>query len=99
MIPNKSKTDDPQFQALDADMKKRKKERLERHHQAMRCKDDGNKLLQAGEYTKAIEMYGNGLEYQKGIFSLFCSTNIRRSFPTVDCQNFPDFFWTLEIAR
>ncbi|CAD7941167.1 unnamed protein product [Amoebophrya sp. A25] len=63
--------DDPQFKALDADMKKRKKERIERYHQAMKCKDEGNKLLQAGEYTKAIEMYKDGLEYQKDMKPLW----------------------------
>eukprot|EP00392_Amoebophrya_sp_AT5.2_P016929 g17238.t1 len=63
--------DDPQFKALDADMKKRNKERLERHHAAMRCKEEGNRLLQQGEYLKAIELYKEGLDKQKDLKPLW----------------------------
>ncbi|CAD7941911.1 unnamed protein product [Amoebophrya sp. A120] len=63
--------DDPQFKALDADMKKRNKERQERHLQATRCKDEGNALLQKGDFVRAIDTYQQGLEYQKDLKPLW----------------------------
>lgn len=58
--------DDPQFKAMEADMKQRSKQRLERHHQAVKMKDQGNAKMKEQDFTKAIELYEQGLEYQKG---------------------------------
>lgn len=50
-------------------MKKRSKQRVERFHQATKMKDQGNAAMKQHDYTKAIELYEQGLDYQKGKFS------------------------------
>ncbi|KAF4702886.1 hypothetical protein FOZ63_030885 [Perkinsus olseni] len=61
IVPN----DDPNFKALEQDMKERNKSRENRAMTARKCKDRGNALLKSGDFVGAIEEYESGLEFQR----------------------------------
>ncbi|KAF4664574.1 hypothetical protein FOL47_005061 [Perkinsus chesapeaki] len=57
--------DDPNFKALEADMKKRNEARQNRAKTANKYKERGNARLREGDFAAAIEEYDGGLEFQK----------------------------------
>ena len=57
--------DDPQFKAMELDMKERKKKMDNKMLTANLCKERGNDCLKKGDYVGAIEHYNDGLESRR----------------------------------
>lgn len=58
--------DDPQFMAMEADMKQRNHKRAERAKTAERCNQRGNDAMAEGDHLGAIDHYEEGLEFDRG---------------------------------
>lgn len=57
--------DNPEFQAMEADLKARHKKGSERAKTAEKCRLRGNQCMAEGDFTGAIEHYEEGLEYKR----------------------------------
>uniref|UniRef100_A0A7S4QH08 Protein unc-45 homolog B n=1 Tax=Alexandrium monilatum TaxID=311494 RepID=A0A7S4QH08_9DINO len=63
--------DNPEFLAMEADLKQRQKKSAEKAHTAERCRQRGNQCLKEGDYVGAIEHYDEGLEYRRDCKALW----------------------------
>jgi len=63
--------DNPEFRAMEMDMKDRRKKQCEKTLTAERCKERGNQALKDGDFLAAIEAYTEGLEYRKDMKALW----------------------------
>jgi len=59
--------DNPEFLAMESDMKARKKKRWDQGATARKCKERGNEFMKEGDFLGAIENYEEGLEYRRDI--------------------------------
>jgi len=57
--------DNPEFVAMEADIKDRKKKQTEKAKTAQKCQQRGNQCMKEGDYVGAIEHYDEGLEYKR----------------------------------
>eukprot|EP00933_Yihiella_yeosuensis_P038890 TRINITY_DN32836_c0_g2_i1.p1 TRINITY_DN32836_c0_g2~~TRINITY_DN32836_c0_g2_i1.p1 ORF type:complete len:1121 (+),score=299.94 TRINITY_DN32836_c0_g2_i1:74-3364(+) len=57
--------DNPEFKAMEADMKQRNKKKEEKAKTAERCRLRGNQSMKEGDFVGAIEHYEEGLEYRR----------------------------------
>jgi len=57
--------DNPEFRAMEADIKQRHKKTFERNATAQKCRERGNQCMKDGDYVGAIEHYDEGLEYRR----------------------------------
>merc|ERR1719235_2505932 len=80
--------DDPQFMAMEADMKQRNHKRVERAKTAERCNQRGNDSMAEGDYVGAIEHYDEGLEFDRGKKKLW--TN--KALAEIKCYRYRDAF-------
>jgi len=55
----------PEFLAMEADMKARKTKYVERSKTAEKCQQRGNQCMKEGDFVGAIENYEEGLEYRR----------------------------------
>lgn len=55
----------PEFIAMEADMKARNKKQLERSKTSRKCRERGNICMRDGDFVGAIESYEEGLEYRR----------------------------------
>lgn len=78
--------DDPQFKAMEADMKQRNNKRVERAKTGERCKQRGNEAMAEGDYVGAIEHYEEGLEFDRGKKQLW--TN--KALAEIKCYRYRD---------
>jgi len=65
--------DNPEFLAMEADIKSKHKKTSERAKTANKCRERGNQSMKEGDYVGAIEHYEEGLEYKRD--SKACWTN------------------------
>merc|ERR1719253_2323383 len=57
--------DNPEFRAMEADIKSRHKKQSERSQTAEKFRERGNQCMKEGDYIAAIENYDEGLEYRR----------------------------------
>lgn len=57
--------DNPEFRAMEMDMKQRRKKTSDRNRTAERCRERGNAAMKDGDFVLAIEHYAEGLEYRR----------------------------------
>ncbi|CAL1152317.1 unnamed protein product [Cladocopium goreaui] len=57
--------DNPEFLAMEADLKDRKKKQFDKAKTAEKCRQRGNQCMTEGDYVGAIEHYDEGLEYRR----------------------------------
>eukprot|EP00441_Pelagodinium_beii_P047349 CAMPEP_0197621836 /NCGR_PEP_ID=MMETSP1338-20131121/2275_1 /TAXON_ID=43686 ORGANISM="Pelagodinium beii, Strain RCC1491" /NCGR_SAMPLE_ID=MMETSP1338 /ASSEMBLY_ACC=CAM_ASM_000754 /LENGTH=1093 /DNA_ID=CAMNT_0043191385 /DNA_START=80 /DNA_END=3361 /DNA_ORIENTATION=- len=57
--------DNPEFMAMEADMKDRKKKQSDKAKTAEKCRQRGNQSMKEGDFVGAIEHYDEGLEYRR----------------------------------
>lgn len=57
--------DNPEFLAMEADLKQRRKKGVEKAFTAEKCRERGNQCMKDGDYVGAIENYDEGLEYKR----------------------------------
>lgn len=63
--------DNPEFLAMEADMKQRTKKTQERNQTAQKCRERGNQCMKDGDFVGAIEHYDEGLEYRRDCKALW----------------------------
>merc|ERR1711972_523068 len=63
--------ENPEFRAMEADMKQRNKKQSERTQTANKCRDRGNQCMKEGDFVGAIENYEEGLEYRRDMKALW----------------------------
>ncbi|CAJ1395632.1 unnamed protein product [Effrenium voratum] len=63
--------DNPEFLAMEADLKERKRKQSEKNLTAERCRQRGNQCMKEGDYVGAIENYEEGLEYRRDCKALW----------------------------
>lgn len=63
--------DNPEFLAMEADMKDRRKKQSEKAKTAETCRQRGNQCMKEGDHVGAIENYEEGLEYNRGCKALW----------------------------
>jgi hypothetical protein len=63
--------DNPEFLAMEADMKSRNKKQSERSLTANKCRERGNECMKQGDFLAAIENYEEGLEYRKDVKAIW----------------------------
>jgi tetratricopeptide (TPR) repeat protein len=63
--------DNPEFLAMEADMKERQKKGSEKKKTAEKCRQRGNQCMKEGDYVGAIEHYDEGLEYNRSSKALW----------------------------
>eukprot|EP00930_Biecheleria_cincta_P030752 TRINITY_DN2130_c0_g1_i1.p1 TRINITY_DN2130_c0_g1~~TRINITY_DN2130_c0_g1_i1.p1 ORF type:complete len:1073 (+),score=266.61 TRINITY_DN2130_c0_g1_i1:49-3267(+) len=63
--------DNPEFLAMEADMKDRRKKQSEKAKTAEKCRQRGNQCMKEGDYVGAIENYEEGLEYNRSSKALW----------------------------
>lgn len=63
--------DNPEFRAMEADLKDRKKKQAEKAKTAERCRQRGNQSMSEGDFVGAIEHYDEGLEYRRDLKALW----------------------------
>eukprot|EP00439_Symbiodinium_sp_Y106_P020684 s1054_g2.t1 len=63
--------DNPEFMAMEADLKDRKKKQAEKAKTAERCRQRGNQSMSEGDFVGAIEHYDEGLEYRRHLKALW----------------------------
>merc|ERR1719478_50371 len=63
--------DNPEFLAMEADMKAKHKKTCERAQTANKCRERGNECMKEGDFVGAIEHYDEGLEYRRDIKALW----------------------------
>jgi tetratricopeptide (TPR) repeat protein len=63
--------DNPEFLAMEADMKDRRKKQSEKAKTAEKCRQRGNQCMKEGDYVGAIEEYEEGLEYNRSSKALW----------------------------
>merc|ERR1711959_751231 len=78
--------DDPQFMAMEADMKQRNHKRAERAKTAERCNQRGNDAMAEGDHLGAIDHYEEGLEFDRGKKQLW--TN--KALAEIKCYRYRD---------
>lgn len=71
-------TDNPQFQALEADITQRAKKAKADRAEALRLKEKGNEFLRQGKFGPAIEEYSKGLELDRGAMPLWLNRALAR---------------------
>lgn len=57
--------DNPEFMAMEADIKERHRKADEKAKTAERCRQRGNQFMKESDYVGAIEQYDEGLEYKR----------------------------------
>lgn len=57
--------DNPEFAAMEADMKARHKKTFERNRTADKCRERGNQCMKENDFVGAIEHYEDGLSYRR----------------------------------
>jgi tetratricopeptide (TPR) repeat protein len=78
--------DDPQFIAMEVDMKQRNSKRVEKSKTAERCNQRGNDAMTEGDYVGAIDHYDEGLEFDRGKKKLW--TN--KALAEIKCYRYRD---------
>mmetsp|Transcript_13849 Transcript_13849/g.30537 ORF Transcript_13849/g.30537 Transcript_13849/m.30537 type:complete len:1088 (-) Transcript_13849:137-3400(-) len=63
--------DNPEFLAMEADIKERHRKADEKAKTAERCRERGNQCMKDGDFVGAIEHYDEGLEYKRDNKSLW----------------------------
>ncbi|CAK9009024.1 unnamed protein product [Durusdinium trenchii] len=63
--------DNPEFLAMEADLKERKRKQSEKAITAEKCRQRGNQCMSEGDYVGAIENYDEGLEYRRDCKALW----------------------------
>merc|ERR1719265_1088004 len=59
--------DNPEFLAMEADIKAKHKKTAEKNLTANRCRERGNQCMKDGDFVGAIEHYDEGLEYRRDL--------------------------------
>jgi len=57
--------DNPEFMAMEMDMKERHKKAADKAKTAEKCRQRGNECMKTGDFVGAIEHYDEGLEYKR----------------------------------
>lgn len=57
--------DNPEFLAMEADLKDRRKKQVEKAHTAEKCQERGNQAMKEGDFVGAVEHYEEGIEYKR----------------------------------
>ena len=70
--------DDPNFRAMEADMKERKKKRERDRKEAEELKVKGNEALKKGLYKTANKYYSDALELKKDLLPLYTNRALAR---------------------
>jgi len=78
--------DDPQFKAMEIDMKQRNSKRTERMKTAERCNQRGNDAMKEADYIGAVEHYEEGLEFDRSKKKLW--TN--KALAEIKCYRYRD---------
>jgi len=63
--------DNPEFLAMEADLKQRKHKQSEKAKTAEKCRQRGNQCMKEGDFIGAIENYEEGLEYNRSCKALW----------------------------
>jgi tetratricopeptide (TPR) repeat protein len=63
--------DNPEFLAMEADIKQKHKKQGERLITANRCRERGNECMKSGDFVGAIENYEEGLEYRRDLKAIW----------------------------
>jgi len=63
--------DNPEFLAMEADMKQKQKKTHDRSTTAHKCRERGNLCMKEGDFVGAIEHYEEGLEYRRDIKAIW----------------------------
>ena len=63
--------DNPEFLAMEADLKERKRKQSEKAITAEKCRQRGNQCMSEGDFVGAIENYDEGLEYRRDCKALW----------------------------
>lgn len=63
--------ENPEFQAMEADMKARRVKNVEKAKTAEKCRQRGNDCMKEGDFIGAIEHYEEGLEYKRDAKALW----------------------------
>jgi tetratricopeptide (TPR) repeat protein len=66
----------PEFLAMEADMKQRHKKEEERGKTAEKCRQRGNQCMKDGDFVGAIEHYEEGLEYKRSLKALWTNKGL-----------------------
>eukprot|EP00438_Fugacium_kawagutii_P009191 Skav234283 [mRNA] locus=scaffold2271:15408:22113:+ [translate_table: standard] len=63
--------DNPEFLAMEADLKDRKRKQCDKAKTAEKCRQRGNQCMTEGDFVGAIEHYDEGLEYRRDLKALW----------------------------
>ncbi|XP_022098527.1 tetratricopeptide repeat protein 12-like isoform X2 [Acanthaster planci] len=84
--PSQSQTPDDFMKALEADANQRAEKRRKQKAEATVLKDQGNQEFQTGNYTRAVELYTEGLDRLKDFVILY--TNRAQAY--IKLEKFPE---------
>merc|ERR1719201_1702669 len=63
--------DNPEFLAMEADMKQKQKKTSERSMTANKCRERGNQCMKESDFIGAIEHYEEALEYSRSMKAVY----------------------------